>query len=199
MAVPILAAAALMPAGAVQAQSADDPNWMKVCTQDPRVKKDMCLVTQELRTASGQVMASAAVRGFEGEQRRSLLIAVPTGMVIEPGVQVQVDGGDPLKAEYQVCMQSACWAERAVNDAFIGSMKSGTTMRLTAYNREGRQVPYDLTLSGFTAAFDGDAISPDRLAAITQDRQNTLEKNQEDFAARLRAAQREALEASSGN
>ena len=195
-----LAAAALLPAGAATAQtSADDPNWLKVCTQDPRVKKDLCLVTQELRTGSGQVVASAAIRGFQGEQRRSLLIAVPTGMVIEPGVHVQIDGGEAEKAEYQVCLQSACWAERAVNDAFIDTLKSGTTMRLTAYNREGKQVPFDLPLSGFTAAYDGDALSPDAIASITEKRREEREKSQEDFAARLRAAQREALDKSTAS
>ncbi|UOM37012.1 invasion associated locus B family protein [Acuticoccus sp. I52.16.1] len=192
-AVSALATAALLPAGAAQAQSSEDPNWMKVCTQDPRVKKDICLVTQELRTGGGQVLASAAVRGFRGEQRRSLLIAVPTGMVIEPGVQIQVDGGDAQKAEYQVCLETACWAERAVSDAFIDSMKNGSTMRLTAYNREGKQVPFDMSLAGFTTAYDGEALSPDKIADITKQRQEKLEQSQEDFAARLRAAQREAL------
>ncbi|WP_162409247.1 invasion associated locus B family protein [Acuticoccus sediminis] len=182
-----------------QSAPAAEPNWLKVCTQDPRVKKDMCLVTQELRTGGGQVLASAAIRGFKGEQRQSILIAVPTGMVIEPGVQIQVDGGDPQKAEYQVCLQTACWAERAVNEAFISAMKSGTTMRLTAYNREGKQVPFDLPLTGFTTAYDGEPLSPDRIAAITEQRQADLEKSQEDFAARLREAQREALNASNSN
>ncbi len=197
-AVSALATAVLLPAGAARAQS-DDPTWMKVCTQDPRVKKDICLVTQELRTGGGQVLASAAVRGFKGEQRRSLLIAVPTGMVLEPGVLVQVDGGDAEKAEYQVCLETACWAERAVSDAFITSMKSGSTMRLTAYNREGKQVPFDMSLSGFTAAYDGEALSPDQIANITKQRQEDLEKSKEDFAARLRAAQREALDSSTSN
>lgn len=191
-----LAASALLPAAAAQAQEANtSPEWVKVCTDDPRVKKSMCLVTYELRTGGGQVLASAAVRGFKGEQRRSLLIAVPTGMVIEPGVMVQVDGGEAEKAEYQVCLESACWAERSLSPEFINEMKAGSTMRLTSYNREGKQVPFDIALSGFTNAFDGEPLSPEQVQAVTQARQAQFEKSQADFAERLRAAQREAMAA----
>lgn len=193
--VAVLATAILAPAGSALAQSAEDNVWFKVCSNDQRVKKDICLVTQEVRTPGGQVLASAAVRGFVGEKRRSLLLVVPTGMVIDQGVHVQIDGGDAEKAEYQICLQHACWAERPVNDDFVSKLKAGSKMVLSAYNREGKKIDFDMSLAGFTAAYDGDPLAPEQVAEMQKTLQEDLERKQEVLAAKLRDAQRKAVQA----
>ena len=59
--------------------SADTP-WVKLCNTDPQSNKEICIVTQELRTDTGQFLASVAVREIAGEARKTLLARLTTDL-----------------------------------------------------------------------------------------------------------------------
>ncbi len=181
-----------MPASAQDAQ--EENAWVKICNTDTQANKELCLITQELRTQGGQFLASAAIREFDGEQRRSLLLSVPVGMLIQPGVQIQIDGATPDKAAYQICFPNACYAEKTIDADFITRLKRGGTMRVSTINRQGKQVRFDMTLIGFTAAYDGAGIDPQALQQKQSDLQTALEKKAQEARDRLLAAQQEAVD-----
>lgn len=191
-------AAPALPAAAqddAAAQSGDQNAWVKICNTDPTANKELCLITQELRTNNGQFLASAAIREFPGEARKSMLFSVPVGMVIQPGVQIQIDGADPEKADYQICFPNACYAERAIDAAYINKLKGGGKLRLTTFNQQGKQVRFDLTLIGFTTAYDGTGIDPAALQAKQETLQRELEQRAQAARDRLVAEQRKAVDA----
>ena len=64
-------------AGAQTVEPPADTPWVKICNTDPQSNKEICVVTQELRTDTGQFLASVAVREIAGEARKTLLLAVP--------------------------------------------------------------------------------------------------------------------------
>src|SRR4051812_29406482 len=45
------------------------PTWIKTCDTDKVSKKELCIVTQELRADSGTFIASAAVRRITGDKK----------------------------------------------------------------------------------------------------------------------------------
>ena len=59
------AAPAAAPAAAAAAAPADNP-WNKICGEDQRSKKQVCLTVRELRTDNGQFLASAGSLGLSG-------------------------------------------------------------------------------------------------------------------------------------
>ena len=73
--------------------------WVKLCEKAPLVKKDkdgkdvkeeknLCLTHHErLDGNTGMVLVSAAIRQIEGQEKQSLMIMVPLGMAIPPGVR----------------------------------------------------------------------------------------------------------------
>ncbi|WP_420392696.1 invasion associated locus B family protein [Acuticoccus sp.] len=184
----------ILPSVAQESEGGEQNAWVKICNTDPAANKELCLITQELRTNSGQFLASAAIREFTGEARKSMLLSVPVGMVIRPGVQLQIDGGEPEKAEYQICFPNACYAERAIDQAFIERLKAGGKLRLVAYNQQGKQVRFDLTLIGFTSAYEGDGIDPDALQQKQATLQRELEQRAQEARDRLVAEQRRAVD-----
>lgn len=196
-----LAAAAVVPVTSPAfAQNAQQQSaWVKICTQDQNTQKELCLITQELRTNQGQFLASLAIREVPGEARKSMLISVPVGMVIKPGVNLQIDGSQPEKVDYTICFPNACYAERVIDEAFINRMKRGGKIQMITYNQAGKQVRFDMTLIGFTATYDGEGIDPAALQAQQATLQQELDRRAQEARDRLVAEQRKAIEGSTSN
>ncbi|WP_068089525.1 invasion associated locus B family protein [Polycladidibacter stylochi] len=180
-------------AGLAQAQSANDP-WIKVCNTDPKSKKEFCMITQELRTKTGQLLAQAVVREISGEARKLFHVAVPPGMLIQPGVRIQIDGNKQSEAKYTICFPNACITEMVIDANFIGAMKKGSKLIITTFNQQGKPRPFELTLSGFTKVYDGAAMKPEELQAKQERLQAELQKRAEAARQRLIEQQHKASE-----
>ena len=191
LAFALTAAGASAPAAA---QSSEDNAWVKICNNDAQANKPVCLVTQELRTDQGQFLASIAIRETPGEARKTIIASIPVGMLIQPGVQIQIDGANPDVARYSICFPNACYAELAADENFINRMKRGGKLQLTTINQQAKQVRFEMTLIGFTASYDGAGIDPAQLQAKQEDLQKSLESKAKEARDRLVAEQRKALE-----
>ncbi|MGH2340125.1 invasion associated locus B family protein [Segnochrobactraceae bacterium EtOH-i3] len=183
-------AATAGPAAAQQANS--DSPWIKICNTDAQSKKTICLVTQELRTDNGQFLASIAVREVSGDKNRSMLIAVPPGMLLQPGLRVTVDKNKPDTAKYTVCFPNACYADMPAPDALIASLKKGNQLGLTVINQQAKPVSFNLSLKGFGKVYDGPAIEPAELQKQQQKLQEELQKKAEAARQKLIDEQRKA-------
>ncbi|WP_018697922.1 invasion associated locus B family protein [Amorphus coralli] len=198
----LLVAGAIAVAGAispVQAQTESDNPWVKVCNTDPNSKKEVCLVTQEIRTDNGQFLASVAIREIAGEERKVLLSAVPVGMLIQPGLRVQIDGGKQEQARYSICFPNACYAELVVDAGFVSQLKAGGQLKLTTLNQQAKPVNFDVTLKGFTAAYDGAALDPQALQRQQEQLQEELNRKAQEARQRLIEEQNKASDAAEGN
>src|SRR5690606_889489 len=86
------------------AQQADAPQsaWVKLCEKAPIVLRDkegkptreqrnICLTHHErLDGNTGLVLVSAALRQVEGEDKQHLMVMVPLGMAIGPGLRATI-------------------------------------------------------------------------------------------------------------
>lgn len=182
------------PAAAAQAAPSPD-GWVKLCGKDPKGTKEVCFVQRELRTDSGQFLASAGIRGVDGEARKILLVQTPVGMLIQPGMRVQVDKGKQDAAKYTICFPNACFAELPIDDAFVASLKKGNELILTTLNQAAKGVNFKLSLSGFTAAFDGPAIDTAALQRQQEELQAELQRKAKEAQQKLIDAQNNASDA----
>lgn len=189
--------AAPMVSGAFAQEAAKPDAWVKICNKDPKSQKELCLVTQELRTATGQFLASVAIREIKGEARKTMVIAVPPGMLIQPGLRTAVDSGKRQEAKYGICFPNACYAELVIDDAFVASLKKGNNLILTALNQQAKEVPFKLTLAGFTKVYDGAPLDAAELQQKQQQLQDELKKRAEAARQKLIDEQKKASEAAS--
>lgn len=181
------------PAQGQQAASPADKNpWVKLCGEDKNAKKEICFTQRELRTETGQFLASAGVREVKGEARKILLLQTPVGMLIQPGMRVQVDKGKQEAAKYTICFPNACFAELPINDAFVSSMKKGDEVILTTLNQQAKAVNFKLSLKGFTASYDGPAIDTAALQRQQQELQAELQRKAKEAQQKLIDAQKAA-------
>jgi len=140
--------------GEAPAASPEAP-WAKLCNADPASGKELCLTIQEIRADTGQFIASATIRTIAGDPKKSLITAVPPGMLLQPGLRVQIDDGQQVEVKYGICFPNACYAELEVNDDFVAKLKAGGKLTITTLNQQAKPVNFPMTLAGFTKAYDG--------------------------------------------
>lgn len=186
------AAGATFPASAQQATPQE--GWFKVCTK--QADNDICNV-QNIRTANtGQLLTAVNLIQITGKTNRALFqIAVPTGRIIPAGVGVQIDGGAANKVNYSICLPDRCVAEAPLTDELVSSLKRGGELTITTVNFQNQPNPIKMTLSGFTAAFDGEPLKQSELEDRQQELQAEIEKRKEEFQEKLKAEQEKAKQA----
>ena len=122
------------------------------------------------------------VREVTGEDKKSFVVAVPPGMLLQPGMRAQIDNGKQYELSYGVCFPNACYGELEVDSDFVNSMKKGGQLIIIAMNAQAKPVSFPLTLTGFTKAYDSEGLNPAGLAQ----RQEDLTKALQDRAAKAR-------------
>jgi invasion protein IalB len=157
--------------GGPSTAGAPQPEWMKLCSTDPANKKEVCLTARDVRTDTGQTVASVALREIKGDPKKFFLIALPPGLLIQPGIRIVVDQKTPQPGKFSICFPNACYAEVEAKDDFVGTMKSGNQVAVQALNREAKPVVFAVSLAGFSKAYDGAPLDP-KIAEQSQRRLN---------------------------
>lgn len=160
--------------------SGPQPDWVKLCTTNPKTNKQFCQTYRDLRADNGQTLASVAIREEKGAGKRQMVIALPTGMLLQPGVRLVVDQGTAVPGKYSVCMPNVCYAELEAPDSVIASMKKGTTLTVQVLTYEGKSLPMPLQLAGFGKAYDGPATDPKAFQSDQKKLQEQLEQKAKD-------------------
>lgn len=179
-AAPAAGAAAAPAANANPAQ-----NWLKVC--DPIDGGKQACIMRQVVVANNQFLGSFLLRDDPGQESRLLAVAaVPLGVLLPFGLTWQIDGGKPIRVPFMLCDPQSCATQLVINEAYVNSLKKGGVLKLTAKNRQNKDLVIDITLAGFTSVYDG-------AAAMTFDEFNkqstaptALEKQLQDRAEELR-------------
>ena len=185
---------AVMPA---VAQDKKEPQsaWVKLCEETPNLsepekKMNVCLTHHErLDGNSGRVLISAAVREVDGQEKQALMVMVPLGMALPPGVQLKVDENEAVKLQYTLCHVAGCTAEAEATPAIIDQMKKGNQVVVAAINLAGKAIGFPVPLTGFTQALTGQAVdnakykeARKQLMIQIRDRQMALAKQAQEEA-----------------
>ncbi|MEQ8400230.1 MAG: invasion associated locus B family protein [Roseitalea porphyridii] len=171
-----------------QGQPTPQNEWFKVCTK--QADNDICNV-QNIRTAqTGQLLTAVNMIQITGKQNRALFqVAVPTGRVIPAGVALQIDDGETQRIPYSICLPDRCIAEAQLSQELINAFKAGGSVTLTTVNFQNQPNPVEVTLQGFTAAFEGNPLKQSELESRQQELQAEIERRREEFQERLKAEQ----------
>jgi invasion protein IalB len=215
---PAAAPAAKAEAGAA-APAEKQSAWVKLCETAGLVKKDaegkdvkdekkICLTHHErLDGNTGMVLVSAAIREVEGQDKKSLMIMVPLGMAIPPGVRAAVYTPEqwalaaknekidektlkPLELKYSLCHPAGCTAEVESSAEFIDSMKKGGGIMVLALNAAAQPIGFPVPLDGFTEAFDGAPVDNEKYAKARGELMNQIRARQAQIVEKMKEEQK---------
>jgi invasion protein IalB len=181
------AAKGAAPAAAAAAPAGDGkvaPAWVKLCEKGNFVTKDkdgkekteehsICLTHHErIDAQSGIVLVSAAVRSIDDGKNPLLMVMLPLGMAIPPGMQVGVYPKDmwekiqknekvddskltPIKVPFILCHSAGCTGEVEATPEMLASFKSNGGIIVYAVSGQGAPVAFPIPLVGFDTAIAG--------------------------------------------
>jgi invasion protein IalB len=173
-------AAAAAPAG----DGKPAPAWVKLCEKGNFVTKDkdgkekaeehsICLTHHErIDAQSGIVLVSAALRSVDDGKNPLLMVMLPLGMAIPPGMQVGVYSKEmwdkiqknekvddskltPIKVPYILCHSAGCTGEIDATPELIEQFKTNGGIIVYAVSGQGAPVAFPIPLVGFDTALAG--------------------------------------------
>lgn len=214
------AAAAPAAAGAPAANAAaaaPKSAWVKLCEKAPiekkgpdgkevKEEKSLCLTHHErLDGNTGMVLVSAAIREVEGSNKKSLMIMVPLGMAIPPGVRAAIYTKEqwaaaaknekidekalkPIELKYALCHPAGCTAETEATPDILDQMSKGGGLMVLAMNAAAQPIGFPVPLDGYNEAAAGPPVDNKKYAEarsalmqqIRQRQQQMAEKWKED-------------------
>lgn len=195
--------------------------WVKLCEKAPvvlrdkegkptRETRDICLTHHErLDGNSGIVIVSAALRQVEGEDKRHLMLMVPLGMAIGPGLRATVYSAEqwdkiqknekfddskltPIPFKFSFCHPGGCTAEIEATKEITDSFRAGAGLMVLAVNAQGQVVAFPVPLTGFSEALDGQPIDNEKYSEARKALMMQIAERQQQMAEEYRKRQAEA-------
>lgn len=184
-----VAASSAIPAAAQQQEMPQ--GWFKACSKQEDV--DVCNVQNIQLADTGQLLTAISFIEVKGKvNRRVFQVVVPTARLIPPGIGMQIDGGQTQKVDYVICLPDRCVAEVALTDQIVSSFKRGQSVTFTSVNFQNQPNPIQVSLQGFTGAYDGEPLQQSDIEDRQRKLQDFVNKNTDDFAQKLREEQERA-------
>ena len=184
-ATPPAAAKGGAPGGApAAAAAAAAPAWVKLCEKavfnakdkdgkDKQEEHNICLTHHErIDASSGIVLVSAAMRQVDEGKNPLLMVMLPLGMAIPPGMQVGIYPKDmwekiqknekvddtkltPVKIPFVLCHSAGCTGEVDATPEMMTSFKTSGGIIVYAVSGSGQPVAFPIPLTGFETALGG--------------------------------------------
>jgi invasion protein IalB len=174
-------------APAAAAPAANQSAWVKLCEKAPvliknkegkeeRADKSICLTHHErLDGNTGMVLVSAAIREVEAQDKKHMMVMVPLGMAIQPGLRAKVydkamwdatqknekvDDSklETIKLNFSLCHPAGCTAEIDLTPEIMNKVKVGAGIMVFAINANGQVIAFPVPLNGFATALAGAPI-----------------------------------------
>jgi invasion protein IalB len=140
--------------GAPEAEPSQQP-WLLDCGEQEGFSLGKCRLLQTIVIKeTGQPLLTAAMEQRPGNAGYSLVLKVPHGILLTPGMALEVDGIDRMVLKYRLSDATGVFAATIVTDKLLGAMKKGDALKVSVVTANGQKVGIPVTLRGFTDAFN---------------------------------------------
>lgn len=156
----------------------EQPEWLKVCGDDPSIGKKICYTTRDFVAENNQPVMAVAVYAVADNSRRFARFLVPLTFLIQPGIRFSVEGLQPVSARFQICLPQGCFVEGELNDAAIAALKKAPSLRIDMQNQVGQEVNFELPMGTFGKVFDSAGIDQETLQKMQDDAQKGVQPQQ---------------------
>ena len=133
-------------------------DWAMECIRVPEGQEEPCQLFQSLADANGNTVSNVRIFKLPEGQRAvaGALVAVPLETLLTAQLTIRVDGGQAKRYPFAVCDPLGCYARIGFTAEDISAFKRGAkaTVSLTPFVTPDKPLELDMSLKGFTAAFD---------------------------------------------
>lgn len=162
--------------------------WTKICGEDKAAKKEICYTTRDFAQKKDEPPVLAlAIYDVKGDDQRIVRLLLPIALMLEPGVRLIIDKGQPIEARFAICFPNGCFAETRLNNAQTKQLKDAKLLSIQVKNQVGAEVTFVTPMKDFAAAFDGKPIDPAELQAKQKELEDQLQKQAEEMRKKIEA------------
>ena len=136
-------------------------DWQAVC-EKREGGEEVCGAIQEVKTKEGKLALWAAFGYLQPNTKGAVMIFrvpydltdPPSGFRVSKGAQIAIDGGTQVDVPIEICAPGGCQIGILLEDNFVKALKAGNKLNLIVPLASGQSATINLSLKGFTAAYD---------------------------------------------
>ncbi|AJE48391.1 invasion associated locus B family protein [Celeribacter indicus] len=142
-------------AGAALAQAAPSA-WNSQCISPSRKVEGICTASHRVSIQeTGQTLFMIELRTRPDTEVTDFILTGPTGFYLPDGIGLAVDGTGISTPEVTRCDPNSCYAQVDLTAEDVAAMKKGKALQLRFSPSRGNSQTIEISLAGFTAAYDG--------------------------------------------
>lgn len=139
-------------------------DWAMECIRMPEGEEEPCQLFQSLKDENDNLVSNVRIFKLPEGQRAvgGALIAVPLETLLTAQLTIRVDQGQAKRYPFAVCDPLGCYARIGFTAEDIAAFKRGVkaTVSITPFVAPDQPINLDMSLKGFTAAFDKATVMP---------------------------------------
>lgn len=133
-------------------------DWDMACVKT-EAETDPCSMLQMLMGPDGTPMAEVSMFRIDQEGSQAVAgatVVVPLETLLPQGVTIAIDGAPGKRYNFTFCSQVGCVAQIGITQGDVDAMKQGkkATVTIRPAPAPEQRIELDLSLNGFTAAYD---------------------------------------------
>ena len=143
------------PAKIRRAETIVDDNWTVTCalTDQSGAKKQCSAILRIAQTDKNgaQHIVFSWVLGHQDGKLESIL-SVPSGVLIQPGVEVKIGDKETRKLIYSLCQPDHCESVLPLDEMMVKGLSAAATTEVTIYAVNGATAKFTVNMKGFAQA-----------------------------------------------
>jgi len=140
-------------AAAVDGDSFDD--WTVRCKPRLTGTGDLCYIFQDVHAeGGGKVLLKIAVGPFAPDGLPAVLVKLPLGISLPPGVALRIGQGEDIRFPVERCDKSGCEGGVAMDAKLLTLFRREAEARVTFHDGVGQAVTAPVSLRGFSKGFE---------------------------------------------
>ncbi len=151
-----LTLALLVPVGGQAAEDGQKfKDWIMRCEKPNETAPEQCHIFQNAKDKdSGRDIAQLAIGRVPDSKAALVIVSLPLGVFLPPGIQLQIDQKEPMRVPIEVCDPNGCRAGFPLTDELAAAFKAGQQLTLSVQDPAGNKASVPFSLSGFTAGYN---------------------------------------------
>lgn len=133
---------------------ATQQSWLLDCGETEGISQGRCRILQTVvLRESRRPLLTAAIERRPGGAGRSLVLKVPHGILLPPGMALEVAGMERQVLRFRLSDATGVFAATVVSDKMLDALKKGYRLKVSVVTASGQKLGVPVSLRGFTAAF----------------------------------------------
>ena len=122
-----------------------------------------CIMRQLGYNADRREVMELSIRKIEPQQTQQgtveavMDVRVPLGVFLREGLSLQIDSSEAQRGQFSICLSEGCLMREPLPNAMVSALKKGAVAKfgfVVPQGQGGQQYDIDISLSGFTAAYN---------------------------------------------